>query len=110
MRSEEPEPEVGSLADELAGLFSALHDVDTHSESGDCRYCPVCRAMAVARSTSPEVREHLVSAGVSLLKAVAGLLDTTPPRPRPEDGPEDGPDDRDGSDGDAVDDEGERQR
>ncbi len=82
------EPEVGSLADELSRLFAALHGVDTHAVGDDCRYCPICRTVAVVRSASPEVREHLASAGASMLHAAAALLATPPPKPRRDDGVE----------------------
>ena len=54
--------------------------MDAHLATGeDCRYCPVCRAVQVYRSASPEVREHLTSAATSLAQAAAALLATAVP-------------------------------
>jgi hypothetical protein len=102
-----PHEEVGSVAEEAAKLFSALQDwakesgsaqatsatsaaaglgarlsdVNEHLATGgaDCTYCPVCQAIRVVRSTSPEVRAHLTTAASALLQAAAGLLETQVP-------------------------------
>ena len=59
---------------------AAAHDVDAHLANGEeCRYCPVCRAVQVFRSASPEVREHLATAATSLAQAAAAALATTVP-------------------------------
>jgi hypothetical protein len=59
----------------------------------ECRYCPVCRAIAVSRSSGPDVLGHVVSAGESLYaavrEAVAGFERTQPPRQGPAGGPAD---------------------
>lgn len=98
-----PEP-VGSVGEEAAKLFGALSDwarhqdpladagsnpdddpvaeavknVGEHVATGreDCRHCPVCQVLQVARRTSPEVRAHLAAAASSLVQAAAGLLAT----------------------------------
>ncbi|MGZ4436328.1 MAG: hypothetical protein ACXVW6_01725 [Nocardioidaceae bacterium] len=59
-----------------AGAAGRLQDVNEHIATGgqDCTYCPVCQAIALVRSTSPEVKEHLATAASSLLQAAAGLL------------------------------------
>lgn len=64
----------GSTAGAAAGI---LHDLDEHIATGgrDCRYCPVCQAIATVRATSPEVRQHLSTAATSLLHAATGLLE-----------------------------------
>jgi hypothetical protein len=93
-----PEP-VGSVGEEAAKLFSALQDWATDSGAGfadlhehlatdseECRYCPVCRAISLVRQTSPEVRAHLAAAAGSLLQAAAGLLETAQPPARPDRG------------------------
>ncbi len=61
-----------------AGATGALKDANEHIATGgqDCRYCPVCRAIALVRETSPEVRAHLASAASSLMQAAAGVLAT----------------------------------
>jgi hypothetical protein len=87
-----PEP-VGSVGEEAAKLFSALQDwaaesgfsaVHEHiaTDSEECRYCPVCRAISLVRQTSPEVKAHLASAAGSLLQAAAGLMETHVPQER----------------------------
>jgi hypothetical protein len=58
----------------------------------ECRDCPVCRAIAVARESGGDVREHLRQAGRSLLAAVldvAAAYERTRPAhdPPPRTGP-----------------------
>ncbi len=90
---------VGSLAEEAAKLIVAIqgwaegvqaatepeagsqHDPE-HSHdpvSAECRFCPFCTAVRLARATTPEVRDHFSSAVSSLALAVKGLLDDPPP-------------------------------
>ena len=82
-RSNDSEP-VGSLGEEAVRLLAALQDRaggghEHDASSGDCRFCPVCRMVGAVRSTPPEVREHLSSAGASLVQAVSALLATAVP-------------------------------
>jgi hypothetical protein len=60
----------------------------------ECRYCPVCRAIAASRTSGPDVFNHVMSAGESLYgavrEAVAGFERTRPPRQEPGDDPADG--------------------
>jgi hypothetical protein len=63
------------------------HDVwGEHIATGapECRYCPVCRAIAASRASGTDVAGHLMSAGGSLYAAmrdaVAGFERTRPPR------------------------------
>ncbi|HZE32630.1 MAG TPA: hypothetical protein VE198_14470 [Actinoallomurus sp.] len=62
----------------------------------ECRYCPVCRAIAASRTSGPDVVGHVVSAGESLFaavrEAVAGFERTRPPRQEPDGTPADGGD------------------
>jgi hypothetical protein len=94
---------VGTLAEEAAKLFSVLQGwanehrgpdgsddeayVDDHEAgqhlSAECRYCPLCNLARFARAASPEVREHLTSAALSMTLAVKGLLEGVE-RQRPE--------------------------
>jgi hypothetical protein len=91
-------PEVGSVAEEAAKLFGALNDWATQSgvsDAGtaaqhlaegirsagehvghgeDCRYCPLCRVIKLARDTSPEVREQLSLGATALLQAASLYL------------------------------------
>jgi hypothetical protein len=55
----------------------------------ECRYCPICRAIAASRASGPDVVGHVVAAGEQLYAAVrdavAGFERTRPPAsPRPE--------------------------
>jgi hypothetical protein len=65
---------VGSVAEEAAKLFAASQQWAQQEHGGDgaaaCRYCPICMTVEFLRSTSPEVMEHLESAGLSLLAAL----------------------------------------
>jgi hypothetical protein len=71
---------IGGLADQVS---AAAHDVDAHLATGEeCRYCPICRAVQVFRSASPEVREHLTTAATSLAQAAAAALATAVPEDR----------------------------
>jgi hypothetical protein len=63
----------------------------------ECRYCPVCRAIAASRTSGPSVLGHVVSAGESLYAAfretLAGFERTKPaasPRHEPGGSPADG--------------------
>jgi hypothetical protein len=108
--SDQREP-VGSVGEEAAKLLGALQEwaresgsdyanaaagtatsaassfgaVNEHIATGgdDCRYCPVCQVISVARGTSPEVKQHLASAASSLMQAVAGVLATHAPPEQP---------------------------
>ncbi|MBA2560813.1 MAG: hypothetical protein H0V07_13200 [Propionibacteriales bacterium] len=52
------------------------HDSGAHDpDAMECRFCPLCTTVRLARATSPEVRDHLNSAGMSLALALQGLLD-----------------------------------
>ncbi|HEU5159875.1 MAG TPA: hypothetical protein VFU43_22960 [Streptosporangiaceae bacterium] len=50
----------------------------------ECRYCPICRTIAAARSSGPDIAEHMAHAGLALIAAVretvAGYQRTRPPR------------------------------
>lgn len=77
---EHPRDPIGSLGEEFAKLLGALSgcagESEEHFATGapECTVCPVCRAVHAVREVSPEVKEHLRSAGVSLLHAASGLL------------------------------------
>jgi hypothetical protein len=83
---------VEAAAAAATGATAGVNDLGEHLATGsaECSYCPVCRAIAAARSTSPEVKAHLRLAATSLVEAVAGMLATATPTPgsRPERGPE----------------------
>ena len=69
---------VGGLADQAASLAKEVND-HIATGSAECRYCPVCRVVHAVRETSPEVRNHLLTAATSLLQAAASVLETVPP-------------------------------
>jgi hypothetical protein len=51
----------------------------------ECRYCPVCRAIAASRESGPEVLSHVMAAGEQLYSAVREAMagfERTRPRPR----------------------------
>ena len=41
----------------------------------ECRWCPLCRLVAVLRGERPELTARVAEAGVALVAAVRGLLD-----------------------------------
>jgi hypothetical protein len=93
--------EPGSVADEAARLADALQEwaathagtpaagllgaLDGHVATGaaDCRLCPVCRLIAVARDAGPEVYDHLSDAMVAVLHAVRLLAEAYRDASRP---------------------------
>ncbi len=88
---------LGSVGEEAAKLFTALQDWARENAAGEehthaaepeaeCAWCPVCRAAALLRQTSPEVKGHLAVAASSLLQAAAGLLAAAQPTGAPDPG------------------------
>ena len=71
----------GSAAGTAAAMSDAMHALNEHVATGaeECRYCPVCQVIHLARATSPEVKAHLSVAASSLVQAAAGLLATHTP-------------------------------
>lgn len=78
---------VGSAAEEAARLFVALADRarDHLTGAGDlggaghaaeCRWCPLCQAIAFVRDTSPEARQQVVSSATSLALALRDLAES----------------------------------
>ena len=58
-------------ADAAAEQAHAAHDPST-----ECRWCPLCQLVRVAKATTPEVRDHLTSAAFSLAMAFKGLMES----------------------------------
>jgi hypothetical protein len=99
-----PNSDVGSLGDEAAKLFAAVADwarEHTGEETGpgrddlfsaehiatgapECRWCPLCQAIGLLRSTSPEVKEHLASLVVVGRQLLASVGDAVAPDAKPE--------------------------
>ncbi|HEX2893831.1 MAG TPA: hypothetical protein VHO29_07495 [Marmoricola sp.] len=69
----------GAAGGAAAAMSETMHAVNEHIATGsaDCRYCPVCQAIHLVRSTSPEVKAHLAAAASSLMQAAAGMLSTS---------------------------------
>jgi hypothetical protein len=80
---------------------------DPHIATGapECRNCPVCRAIALARESGPDVRRHVEQAGRSLM---AAALDVAAAYERTRSGRGPGPGRTDGSGGDARSGRGDR--
>jgi hypothetical protein len=74
---------VGTATQEAALLFATLADrarehLGDPVEAGhppECTWCPLCRALAVVRRTSPEVREQVVESAISLGLALCQLVE-----------------------------------
>ena len=67
-----------AASDVASEAASSFHSLNEHIATGgeDCRYCPICQLISSVRETSPEVRQHLSSAGTSFMHAVAGIMAT----------------------------------
>jgi hypothetical protein len=96
-----PRTETGTVADEAARLAEALQAwattqagvpaagllgaLDGHVATGapECRLCPLCRFITVARDAGPEVYDHLSDAMVALLHAVRALAEAYRDSSRP---------------------------
>ena len=59
-----------------ASAADAGHALNENLATGapECRYCPICRTVHIAREASPEVMTHLAAAGTSLLQAISAVL------------------------------------
>jgi hypothetical protein len=69
-----------------------LHAEGIATGAPQCRLCPVCSAISALRGVRPEVVEHLLDAGGSLLAALrAGLEAPSHPTPGSPDGGPAGP-------------------
>jgi len=67
-----------AAADVASEAASSFHSLNEHIATGgkDCKYCPICQVISTVRETSPEVKQHLASAGTSFMQAVAGIMAT----------------------------------
>ncbi|MBA3419919.1 MAG: hypothetical protein WKF47_00640 [Geodermatophilaceae bacterium] len=86
--------EHGTLAEEARKLAEAFsdwshdHTVGLTAGAGtseDCRYCPLCQLISVARGQRPEVSARLVESGAAFLEALRSLV--TPAGGRPDEEP-----------------------
>jgi len=69
-------PESGAAEHDPAG-----HDPSGHATAAECRYCPVCRGLAMVRSNGPEVLDRVAEFAAGL----AATLRATQPAPAGED-------------------------
>ena len=61
-------PDLGSVAGQAAHVAQEINE-HVATGSAECAYCPVCRTVHAVRSSSPELRAHLVQAATSFLQA-----------------------------------------
>lgn len=74
----------GSLGVEAARLVEALAqwartgaaDLPLATDSAECRICPFCQLLSVARQTRPETFAHLADAASSFVAAMRTVVDT----------------------------------
>lgn len=85
----EPSPP-GSVAEEAARLLDAMQrwvgerHLGEHVATGglECRLCPLCRLIAVAKGARPEVVAHLAAASSELLAALRAAIAAAESAPR----------------------------
>jgi len=111
--------DIGSLGEEAARLFAAAtdwarqHTGDTADPAGqtatdpgdwlghehiatgapECRWCPVCQAIGLLRTTSPDLKEHVASLVVVARQVLDSVAETvgepgSNAKPRPEPKPD----------------------
>jgi hypothetical protein len=64
----------GSAGGLLGGL-SGLSELPLANGSPECRLCPVCTLIGLARNARPETFEHLLDAAGSLTAALRSAID-----------------------------------
>jgi hypothetical protein len=77
--------------DDVWSLATREQPVGFATGAPECRYCPICRTIAAARSSGPNVADHMADAGLALMAAlretVAAYQRTRPPRAETNDDP-----------------------
>ncbi|MDT9593782.1 hypothetical protein RDV89_11935 [Nocardioides zeae] len=71
------------LRDAAAGESPGESSGTSTEASSECRFCPVCRGIHLARQCTPEVRAQLAGAAASFMQASAALLNAVAADPRP---------------------------
>jgi hypothetical protein len=73
----EPGHTVGDPAAAGAEADGHAHDREQVHEHGgaECRWCPLCQSVRLAKAATPEVRDHLTNAALSLALAFKGLME-----------------------------------
>ncbi len=60
----------------LPGASRRVSTTTTTSTGGtECRWCPLCQSVRLAKAATPEVRDHLSNAALSLALAFKGLME-----------------------------------
>ena len=68
--------EPGHTVGDAAGREQASHHDHDHEHRGaECRWCPLCQSVRLAKAATPEVRDHLSNAALSLALAFKGLME-----------------------------------
>ncbi len=68
----------------LAGALGASSE-HVATGSAECRVCPICRMIGLARGAGPDFQTHLADAGVAVLRAAAAAAEAVgKPRPDPD--------------------------
>jgi hypothetical protein len=74
----------GSEPDDVWSQATREHAPGFATGAPECRYCPICRTIAAARTSGPDVAGHMAVAGQALYAAlretVAAYERTRPPR------------------------------
>ncbi len=81
-RSTGPEDAAEPDADGSDATSTWQDDLLGAGHSAECRWCLHCHLTRMARATTPEVRDHLSQAVISLAMAVKGLLEEAGPTAR----------------------------
>jgi hypothetical protein len=91
--------QVGTVAEEAAKLFEALHTQNGTEQNGkahtgpECQWCPLCQLYSLVRQARPETVEQVGHAVTGVLGSLRDLLDAATEsvraaredRPEPED-------------------------
>jgi hypothetical protein len=70
----EPGHTVGDAGRPGAGGERATEHEHEHRGT-ECRWCPLCQSLRLAKAATPEVRDHLSNAALSLALAFKGLME-----------------------------------
>jgi hypothetical protein len=85
MRTTGPPPE----PDDVWSRATREHPPEIATGAPECRYCPICRTIAAARTSGPDVVDHMVDAGQALyaaLRETVAAYERTRPQRRRTDG------------------------
>jgi hypothetical protein len=60
----------GQATDDVWSMATREHRPGIATGAPECRYCPICRTIAAARASGPDVADHMADAGLALMAAV----------------------------------------